>query len=155
MSYYEGSSLEMESEGSAGKVGLSSRHLEKQGKTGNITVSRNSIVPACEEEDGSVFFASFQVSILHLRPKNWSRRRKLLNRRCYRVLHQDGARRRFSLYSTFVSPPWCPLALRRQRRRSTWHTGSSYLALIPLSICPHRQKRNVRSSSWFNLWSDP
>ena len=62
MSSYECSSLE--SEGSAEEVGLSSRHLEKQGKTGNITVSRNSIVPACEE-DGSVFFASFQVSILH------------------------------------------------------------------------------------------
>ena len=45
-----------------GKVGLSSRHLEKQGKTGNITVSRNPIVPEYEE-DGSVFFASFQVSI--------------------------------------------------------------------------------------------
>ena len=56
MSSYECSSLE--SEGSAEEVGLSSRHLEKQGKTENITVSRNPIVPECEE-DGSVFFASF------------------------------------------------------------------------------------------------
>ena len=62
MSSYECNSLE--SEVSAGGVGLSSRHLEKQGKTGNISISRNSIVPACEE-DGSVFFASFQVSILY------------------------------------------------------------------------------------------
>ena len=60
MSSYKCSSLE--SEGSARKVGLSSRHLEMQGKTGNITVSRNPIVPEYEE-DGSVFFASFQVSI--------------------------------------------------------------------------------------------
>ena len=60
MSSYKCSSLE--SEGSARKVGLSSRHLEMQGKTGNITVSRNPIVPECEE-DGPVFFASFQVSI--------------------------------------------------------------------------------------------
>ena len=68
MSYYEGSSLEMESEGSAGKVGFSSRHLDKQGKTGNISISRNSIVPACEE-DGSVFFASYKKMVqysLHL-----------------------------------------------------------------------------------------
>ena len=56
MSSYECNSLE--SEVSAGEVGLSSRHLEKQGKTDNITVSRNPIVPECEE-DGSVFFASF------------------------------------------------------------------------------------------------
>ena len=60
MSSYKCSSLE--SEGGARKVGLSSRHLEMQGKTGNITVSRNPIVPEYEE-DGSVFFASFQVSI--------------------------------------------------------------------------------------------
>ena len=62
MSSYECNSLE--SEVSAGEVGLSSRHLEKQGNTGNFTVSHNSIVPTCGE-DGSVFFASFQVSILY------------------------------------------------------------------------------------------
>ena len=56
MSSFECSSPE--SEGCAEEVGLSSRHLEKQGKTENITVSRNPIVPECEE-DGSVFFASF------------------------------------------------------------------------------------------------
>ena len=68
MSSCECSSLESEDCSEVGhrlrEAGPGSRHLEKQGKTGNITVSRNSIVPACEE-DGSVFFASFQVSILH------------------------------------------------------------------------------------------
>ena len=54
----------LESEGSAKEASFSSRHLEKQGNTGNFTVSHNSIVPTCGE-DGSVLFASFQVSILY------------------------------------------------------------------------------------------